>query len=200
MQGVQASSLLLPMLRSPFQGELLAWLFLHPEGEFPLIELARRLGVSHSTASRESDRLVGAGLVLERRLGNVRLIRSNQATVVTKPLTDLLAVTYGPMAILGELLAPLNGIDRAYIYGSWAARYKGEPGPVPGDIDVLVVGAVDREDVYEVAYAAEQRLGREVNVQIVAAAAWDGARDGTFLASVRARPLVELDLAGRTAT
>ena len=69
------------------RGELLAWLYLHPDAEYPLIELASRLGVSHSTASREVDRLAGAGLVLERRLGNVRLIRSNQATVVTRPLT-----------------------------------------------------------------------------------------------------------------
>lgn len=60
MQSVQASSL--SLLRSHFQGELLAWLFLHPEEEFSLIELARRLGVSHSTASREADRFAAAGL------------------------------------------------------------------------------------------------------------------------------------------
>jgi hypothetical protein len=37
----QPSPLLLPILRSGFQGELLAWLFLHPEQEYPLTELAR---------------------------------------------------------------------------------------------------------------------------------------------------------------
>ncbi len=194
MQGVQASSLLLPLLRSPFQGELLAWLYLHPDAEYSLIELARRLGVSHATASREADRLAAAGLVLERRLGNVRLIRANQATVVARPLTDLLAVTYGPMAIMDELLAPVAGVDRAYIYGSWAARYRGEPGPVPGDLDVLIVGTADPDDVYEAARAAEHRLGREVNARIVSPAAWSGATTDPFLTSVRSRPLVELDL------
>ncbi|WP_369335522.1 MarR family transcriptional regulator [Dactylosporangium aurantiacum] len=64
-------------MRSPFQGELLAWLCLHPGAEYPLIELARRLGVSHATASREADRLAAAGLVLERRFGNVRLTQQN---------------------------------------------------------------------------------------------------------------------------
>lgn len=199
MQGVQASSLLLPLLRSPFQGELLAWLYLHPDAEYPLIELARRLGVSHATASREADRLTAAGLVLERRFGNVRLIRANQATVVARPLTDLLAVTYGPMAIMGELLAPVDGVDRAYIYGSWAARYRGEPGPVPGDLDILIVGRPDSDDVYEAALAAEHRLGREVNPRIVSPAAWRAATDDPFLTSVRSRPLVELDLAGARA-
>lgn len=200
MQSVQASSLLLPLLRSPFQGELLAWLFLHPEREFSLIELARRLGVSHSTASREADRLADAGLVLERRLGNVRLIRSNQATVVTRPLTDLLAVTYGPMAIMGELLATIDGVEHAYLYGSWAARYRGEPGPVPGDLDVLVVGAADPDEVFEAASVAERRLGREVNARTVTPAAWSGPAGDPFLQSVRARPLVELDMTSARAT
>jgi DNA-binding transcriptional ArsR family regulator len=194
MQGVQASSLLLPILRSPFQGELLAWLFLHPEGEFSLVDLARRLGVSHSTASRESDRLVHAGLVLERRQGNLRFIRSNQSTVVTRPLTELLAVTYGPMAIMGEALASVTGVERAYIYGSWAARYRGEPGPVPGDLDVLVVGTPDPDDVFEAAATAERRLGREVNVHTVTPAAWREPGDDPFLQSVRTRPSIELDL------
>jgi DNA-binding transcriptional ArsR family regulator len=194
MQGVQASSLLLPLLRSPFQGELLAWLYLHPDGEFSLIELAQRFGVSHSTASREADRLTDAGLVLARRLGNVRLIRSNQATVVTRPLTDLLAVTYGPMAIMSETLAPVGGVERAYIYGSWAARYRGEAGPVPGDLDVLVIGTADHDDVFEAAGAAERRLGREVNVRTVTPSVWNGVADDPFLRSVRTRPLVELDL------
>ncbi len=191
---MQASSLLLPLLRSPFQGELLAWLFLHPEGEFSLIDLARRLGVSHATVSREADRFTDAGLVLERRLGNVRLIRANQATVVTRPLTDLLAVTYGPMAIMGEVLAAIDGVERAYIYGSWAARYQGEPGPVPGDLDVLVIGAADPDEVFEAAGAAGRRLGREVNAHTVTPAAWSGSAGDPFLQSVRARPLVELDL------
>ncbi|GAA1504113.1 ArsR family transcriptional regulator [Dactylosporangium maewongense] len=187
--------MLLPLLRSPFQGELLAWLFLHPDGEFSLIELARRLGVSHATASREADRLVSSGLVLERRMGNLRLIRSNQSTVVTRPLTELLAVTFGPMAIVGELLAPIRGVDRAYIYGSWAARYQGEPGPVPGDLDVIVVGAADPDDVFEAAGTAQRRLGREVNVRIVTPAAWAAPGDDPFLQSVQTRPLFELDLA-----
>jgi predicted nucleotidyltransferase len=28
------------------------------------------------------------------------------------------------------------------VFGSWAARYRGERGPVPGDVDLLVVGTV----------------------------------------------------------
>ncbi|MET7394558.1 MarR family transcriptional regulator [Dactylosporangium sp. NPDC005572] len=191
---MQASSLLLPILRSPFQGELLAWLYLHPGVEASLADLARRFGVSQATVSREADRLAQAGLVLERRLGIVRLLRANLDTVVTRPLTDLLAVTYGPMAIITDALMPIEHITGAYIYGSWAARYRGEPGPVPGDVDVVVIGAPDADDLYEAAATAERRLAREVNITAVPESAWQSPAGNPFLESVRTRPLVKLDL------
>src|SRR5262245_1831836 len=101
IHGVHAPPRLLPLLRSPFQGELLAWLFLHPDEEYSATDLGKRLGVSQSTASREADRLAEAGFIEERRIGNLRLLRAKTDTAVARPLTDLLAVTYGPLAILG---------------------------------------------------------------------------------------------------
>jgi DNA-binding transcriptional ArsR family regulator len=85
-------------------------------------ELARRFAVSQSTVSREADRLVEAGLVRVQRRGNPRLLQADPANPLARPLTEILALTYGP---------------------AWAARYAGEPGPPPQDVDVLVVGATD---------------------------------------------------------
>jgi DNA-binding transcriptional ArsR family regulator len=195
MRDVQGSSLLLPLLRSPFQGELLAWLYLHPEEAYSATDLARRFGVSQSTVSREADRLASGGLVSERKAGNMRLISANQHTLVARPLTELLAVTYGPLAILGELLSQVTGVKEAFLYGSWAARYRGEPGDVPRDVDVLVVGDADEDDLYDAARAAENRLGREVNIRRVSPEAWRRPTDDPFLTSVQSRPLVPLDLA-----
>jgi DNA-binding transcriptional ArsR family regulator len=181
-------------LRSAFQGELLAWLFLHPGEEYSATDLANRFRVSQSTASREADRLVAAGVLTERRTGNLRLLQAATDTVIARPLADLLAVTYGPLAILGELLAQVAGIEEAHLYGSWAARYRGEPGPIPQDVDVLVVGDPDEDDLYDAARAAEQRLGREVNIQQVTPKAWRQRAKDPFLESVRSRPTVQLTL------
>ena len=191
----QPSSLLLPILRSPFQGELLAWLFLHPEQEFPLTELARRFKVSRATVMREADRFISAGLVADRRQGNLRFIRARTDSVVAAPLAELLAVTYGPVAVLGEVLASVPGIDEVYVYGSWAARYRGGAGDVPRDVDVLVVGSADDDDLYAAARAAERQLGREVNMRQVSATAWRRSASDPFLGSVRSRPLVRLEVA-----
>ncbi len=32
------------------------------------------------------------------------------------------------------------GVQEAFVFGSWAARYMGEPGAAPRDIDVVVIG------------------------------------------------------------
>jgi len=52
----------------------------------------------------------------------------------------MLAQTVGIPGRLGAALSGLAGMEEAFVFGSWAARYLGEPGPAPKDIDVLVVG------------------------------------------------------------
>jgi hypothetical protein len=187
---------LLPLLRSQAQGDLLALLYLHPDREYSLTEAAALIGVSVKTVHAEASRLVAAGFIADSRRGNVRLLRAVTGTPVSRPLTDLLAVTYGPLPVLTDLLAAQRGVRAAFIYGSWAARYSGEPGPVPGDVDVLVVGTADRDYLDDAARAAQERLGRPVNIRRVAPAAWAEPEPGNaFLASVRQRPLIELPLA-----
>ena len=187
---------LLPLLRSQAQGDLLALLYLHPDREYSLTEAAALIRVSVKTVHAEASRLVAAGFIADRRRGNVRLLRAVTGTPVSRPLTDLLAVTYGPLPVLTDLLAAQSGVSVAFIYGSWAARYSGEPGPVPADVDVLVVGTTDRDELDDVARAAQERLGRPVDIRRVAPVAWADPEPGNaFLASVRQRPLIELPLA-----
>src|SRR5260370_19817084 len=124
---------LLPLLRSRVQGDLLALLYLHPDRDYSLTEAAALIGASVKTVHTEASRLIAAGFVRDSRRGNVHLIRAVTDSPVSRPLTDLLAVTYGPLPVLNDLLADVEGITHAFIYGSWAARNLREPGPVPGD-------------------------------------------------------------------
>ena len=190
------SPVLLPLLRSRAQGEILAWIVLHPQEEFSLVEIARWVGVSAPTVMREVDRLADAGLIRQVRRGNQRMVRAETDSVVFAPLAHLMAVTFGPVPVLRELLAPIEGIREAHIYGSWAARYAQQPGPVPGDIDVLVIGTADLDELDAAAAAATTRLGREVSIRRVRPAAWDVATGDAFKATVTSRPMVALLSAG----
>jgi len=186
----EASPTLLPLLRSRTQGDIIAWILLHPEEEFSLAEIGRAVGASGPTVMREVDRLAEAGLVREVRRGNQRLVRADTSNPVFAPLAGLMAVTFGPVPVLRELLADVPGVREAWIYGSWAARYAQQPGPVPGDIDVLVVGTTDPDVLDEVAQTAGERMGREVNIRRVRLQAWDAAEADPFKATVTSRPMV----------
>lgn len=188
-----SSSPLLPLLRSRVQGDLLALVYLNPGEEYSITEVANRIGASVKSVHQEVTRLVASGLLADRKVGTSRLVRAVEDSPLTRPLTDLLAVTYGPLPVLTRALRGIDGIEQAFIYGSWAARYNGEPGTVPADVDVLVIGDVDPDDLDDRARDAEAVLRREVNIRRLRPATWKRQED-PFVVTVRSRPLVELHL------
>ena len=188
-------SWLLPLLPSRATGALLALLYLHPDRDYSLAEAGALIGASPKVMHTEADRLVASGLVREARRGRARLLRAETGGPVYRALTDLLAVTYGPLPILTDLLSEVPGVEQAYIYGSWAARYLGEPGPVPNDVDVMVVGIADADDLYDVARKAERLLEREVNINVISSLYWESPDPAdSFMKHIRERPLVKLEL------
>jgi len=190
-------SALLPLLRSRLQGDVLALTYLNPDREYSISELAALIDATVKNVHTEAARLVKHGLLQGRKVGNVRLVRAALDHPLVEPLTDLMALTYGPLPVLTELLSPIEGVLEAYIYGSWAARYLGQAGPPPNDVDVLVVGEPGRYALDEVAEAARARLQREVNVQRMPTEVWQEQPSADpFIATVKSRPLVRLKLDG----
>jgi DNA-binding transcriptional ArsR family regulator len=187
-------SSLLPVLRSETQARLLAALLLQPTREASIAELAREIGADPGNLHADVQRLVEAGVLADRRVGRTRLLRADAGSPLVRPLTDLLLVAYGPKPLLEEALTGEPGIESALIVGSWAARYHGEPGPPPGDVDLVVIGEPDRDAVIEKVDEASRLLGREVQVVFRSPGSWEAAPDA-FTRSVRERPTVELDLA-----
>jgi DNA-binding transcriptional ArsR family regulator len=138
-----------------------------PELELSLTEIATHLGAPHPSVHREIQRAEQAGLVTSRKVGNTRLVRANTGSPYYAGLADVLTRAFGVPAVLADALRDIGGITAAYIYGSWAARHEGQPGQRPvGDIDVLVLGAPDRDQLYAALSAAERRLGRPVQATI----------------------------------
>jgi len=192
VQDMQASPPpLLPLLRSRLQAELLTTVLLNPDREWSLTTLARQASASLSTAQREVDRAEAAGVLASRRVGRARVVRARPQSPLTAPLTELLLRAFGPRQVLADELADIEGIDEAFLFGSWAARYLGQEGPEPVDVDVLVIGGPDRNDIADGADRAADRLAREVNVTIRDSAWWRHGEDA-FWREVRSRPLVPL--------
>lgn len=188
-----AAPQLLPIFRSEGQGRLLARVYLQPDRPATIAEIARELQLDDGGLTREADRLEQAGLIRSERVGRSRTLRPNDDSPYHHDLYGLLLKAFGPAAIVGPALAAISGIERAYLFGSWAARYTGEQGVAPADIDVLVVGTPDRGEVYRAASALSVVLHREVNPTIVSPERWDTVEEG-FIRDVKSSPLVALDL------
>ena len=182
---------LLPIFRSRLQGELLALVLVDPARSWTIDELSQRTAQPYQTVATEIRRLHDSGLFTVTAVGRTKLLSANEANPYLRPLTRLVLMAFGPPLVIGEELAKVRGIEQLFIYGSWAARYHGEPGSTPNDIDVLVVGRPNRDDIHEAAQRAQGRLGREVNVTLRTRDAWVAATDG-FTQQVRTSPLLEL--------
>jgi DNA-binding transcriptional ArsR family regulator len=78
----------MPILRSRHLAERLTLLLLHPDSEYTLSELAAKLSLPLSTAQREADRLVGSGLIRERRVGRARLVAAGHVERVQGAQAD----------------------------------------------------------------------------------------------------------------
>jgi DNA-binding transcriptional ArsR family regulator len=179
---------LLPILRSRHLAEILTLLLLHPDSEYSISDVASTLGLPLTTVQREVTRLSGAQLIRERRVGRSRLVSADPASRYTRPLTELVALAFGPRLVIGEEFGSLGAVAVA-IYGSWAARYEGIAGRAPHDVDVLVIGEVPRPDLYEAAERAEQRLGLPVNPVVCSRPRWLAASD-PLIQQIRSAPVV----------
>jgi DNA-binding transcriptional ArsR family regulator/predicted nucleotidyltransferase len=189
-----ATPSLLPILRSRQQGEILTAVLGDPDVEVSLATLSEQLHLPYPSVHREIERAEQAGLVVSRRLGNLRLVRANPDSPYYAGLTDVLLKAFGPPAVIGAELAGVPGLEEAFIFGSWAARYHEQQGPRPvGDIDLLVLGEADRDALYEATAQASAKLGREVQVTI-RKPGWLTTGTGTFHDTVTSRPLVAVPI------
>ena len=180
---------LAPILRSDAQGRIVARLLVDPDERYSLTDLVRWSATSMPTVQREIDRAENAGIVTTEKIGPTRLVQANPSHPLYGSVRQLILATYGPPAVVADEFADLDGADTVLLFGSWAARYLGEPGRGPNDIDVLVIGSPDRDDVDDAAERAERRIGLPVQATVRTRTQWD-AQNESFIRELRGRPLV----------
>ena len=188
---VEAS--LLPILRSRGQAEILCAVLANPNREWTLGELAKVSGQSLPTVQREVERAELAALVESRRMGRQRLVKTGPSQIAIM-LANLLLWSYGPKFVIAEEFAGIKGIDRLFIFGSWAARYHGVDGYPPQDLDILVIGDANLSDVFRAAHAASNKLQLEVNPKLFSHTWWENKTGSGFRMEIERRPIVEIEV------
>ncbi|MDQ2836388.1 MAG: ArsR family transcriptional regulator [Actinomycetota bacterium] len=184
---------LFPVFRSAAQAEILGATLPYPGRERTISELSQLLSIPLATVSDEVSRLVRAGLFNSRKVGRANLLVPNADNRLLAPLTEIVLATVGPQRSVHDAFTSVEGIARLIIYGSWAARYRGDSGPPPNDLDVLLIGTPKRAEVYQAAEVVERRTGLPVNPVIASAMRWADAGD-PLMVQIKSSPMVDIDL------
>lgn len=147
------------LFSSKVRVEVLCAFFLEPEKPIYIREVERKTGQDFKGISRELKNLNDIGLLTVQREGNLKYYRLNKEFLIYRELRDIFLKTRGAVAMVGDALAGVAGIDFAFVYGSYAAGLERET----SDIDLMVIGAIPLEDLLKILRGPEERLAREVN-------------------------------------
>lgn len=190
----ESAPALAPLFRSDQQMRILAVLFTNPGEEFAIGEIAQRADVAQATVSREVARLAEHGLVVTRMMGRNKLVRPNWSLPWAPEVRRILDQTVGVLGRLGEALSGLEGVEDAFVFGSWAARYSGEPGPYPRDVDVVVIGEAALRSVRRACRELEHDLRFDINPIVITCSTWDSRDPEPLIAQLKQQPLTPIPL------
>lgn len=185
-----AHSEILPLWRS-WTEVVVLYSLLYGSGDETASDIAARFELSRPTVNDEVRHLEQAGLVTRRLVGRSKLLTVVPDHPAIDAIRMLVDLTIGPIVELRSLYE-IEGVERVAIFGSWARRHRGERGPRPGDVDVLVIGDVDSYAVLERCLPISGRLAIAVNPIVVSAAAFANPDDDVILAAIVNDPLVEV--------
>ena len=139
---------------------MLALIYGRPDESFYARQISRMTRISPGAVQRELEQLLEAGLITRSQLGNQVFYQSNSASPVFAEIRSLVTKTVGVVASLQAALDPLSEQIRvAFIYGSVARQ--GET--ATSDIDLMIIGNVDFDEVVGIASKMQTKLGREIN-------------------------------------
>ncbi len=148
--------------KSKLREELLVLYFTNPNKKYYLRELERILSFSVGNIRRELIKLGSTGLFLRENKGNLVYYYLNKSYPLFKELRGIIFKTSGAPKILHNVLEKFDDIDRAFIYGPFT-KGKERKG---SDIDLLIIGKVNEDRLFEEIDKLERKLQREINYAI----------------------------------
>ena len=148
------------------QQKVLGLLYGQAHKSFYTNEILRLTGMGVATIKRELDRMVAAGILSMRKIGNQHHYQANPGCPVYTELLAIVRKTFGIADVLRAALEPLQGsIVFAFVYGSVA---KGTE-KAKSDIDIMVVGDdLSYAEVMDLLIPVEKELGRPINPTVYA--------------------------------
>ncbi|HRK08372.1 MAG TPA: nucleotidyltransferase domain-containing protein [Pseudobdellovibrionaceae bacterium] len=161
-------NLLTQILSSQVRAEIFRLLFSGDKVSIHLRDLQRQSGLSIGTIQKEIAHLRELDLVTSERDGNRLYYTANADHPLYKEICGLVEKTSGIAEQLKSALRSTNGIECAFIFGSYA---KGEE-KSHSDIDVIVIGTVGLRILSSRFKKVTEKTQREVNPHVYSMTSW----------------------------
>jgi predicted nucleotidyltransferase/predicted transcriptional regulator with HTH domain len=146
-------------LRSELRRKLLTYFYTNRSARAYVRQLASALSVDSTNLSRELARLGRQGLLRYEIEGRQRYYSINSQYPYLKAVFSLLQGTIGIVPTLATALHRVEGIEKAYLYGSFAKN----EADASSDIDLLIVGHPDAISLAAEVSRLQKKLHREVS-------------------------------------
>ena len=114
----QASDTLKSLFSSSIRADLLALLLNNPEERFYVREIATLIRKNPSGVKRELDNLEKMGIVVSKRVANLKYFQAEKKSPLFSELKSLIAKSLGASGALKALLKT-SGLKIAFIYGPY---------------------------------------------------------------------------------
>ncbi len=138
----------------------MAYYFINTERKHYINELAKIIDVDPGNLFRKLKELEAEGLLLSEMIGNQNFFYLNKKWPLLKEYKNIFQLKFGLPEMLKEKLKTLQGLKKAYIFGSYAKGNFQEN----SDIDILLVGSYEHGAIFKIINPLEKILGREINV------------------------------------
>jgi predicted nucleotidyltransferase len=150
-------------LHSQPRQRLLAFYFTNPKARRHLRDLAQQLALDPSNLSRELRRLEREGLFQSEISGRQKYFQLNRKYPLFNEVRSIVAKTIGAKFQIAGALQRIKGIEKAYLYGSFARNQQ----DAASDIDVLIIGTPNAASLAVSIQKLERQLGREINYTVL---------------------------------
>jgi predicted nucleotidyltransferase len=140
---------------------LVRYFAVNPESAPHVRALERITGLGPASLKNELDRLLTLGLLVRGKDGNKVRYRVDEENPLWAQFRALVRQLSTPADVLPYALAEVEGVEGAFIFGSFAKGREREE----SDVDLMVLGKhIDEPSLSRHVIEASVLLGREVNV------------------------------------
>lgn len=149
------------LITSKIRIQLLMRLFLNPDQQAYLRELAEETGSSPSHVKSELKNLTEAGLLNSNKNGRQVFFSANKGHPLFDELRSMVLKAMGMDTILDSILMRLGNLEAAYLVGDYAS------GRDTGIIDIVLLGEIDQDNLSDLTRKTERYIERKIRTLVL---------------------------------